>query len=188
GHVEVHPPPPRPLARGYRLPPDYVPVLVDLDDIRYRAFNGVEIVRAARWLPELVDAFRTGGAPPPLPWAPEGRAEYNRATFLNLLGTQWLPAIPDVDQRLRPHPPARRAPRGGGRPRGRGGRCAPREGAGLPPGEGRGFRPGPGGARRSPPQCRAGRRVRAGHLRRHRCLRPGHVRAVRPGDDPRRAP
>ena len=107
GLLEADDPSAAPLARRYRLPPDYVPVLVDLDDIRYRAFNGVEIVRAARWLPQLVEAFRTGRAPPPLPWAPEGRAEYNRATFLNLLGTQWLPAIPDVDQRLRREPPAR---------------------------------------------------------------------------------
>jgi SAM-dependent methyltransferase len=96
-----------PLARRYRLPPAYVPVLTDLDDLRYRAFNGVEIVRAGRWLPQLVEAFRTGDAPPPLPWAPEGRAEYNRATFLNLLGTRWLPAIPDVHHRLRREPPAR---------------------------------------------------------------------------------
>jgi 2-polyprenyl-3-methyl-5-hydroxy-6-metoxy-1,4-benzoquinol methylase len=107
GLLEVDDPSAGPLARRYRLPPDYVPVLVDLDDIRYRAFNGVEIVRAGRWLPQIAEAFRTGGAPPPLPWAPEGRAEYNRATFLNLLGTQWLPAIPDVDQRLRREPPAR---------------------------------------------------------------------------------
>jgi ubiquinone/menaquinone biosynthesis C-methylase UbiE len=49
----------------------------------------------------------TGDAPPPLPWAPEGRADYNRAVFLNLLGTQWLPAIPEVHQRLRREPPAR---------------------------------------------------------------------------------
>jgi 2-polyprenyl-3-methyl-5-hydroxy-6-metoxy-1,4-benzoquinol methylase len=41
-----------------------------------------------------------------LPWAPEGRAEFNRADFLNLLGTRWLPAIADVDQRLRSAPPA----------------------------------------------------------------------------------
>ncbi len=64
-------------------------------------------MRAGRWLPQLVEAFRTGGAPPPLPWAPEGRADYNRAVFLNLLGTQWLPAIADVDRRLRAGPPAR---------------------------------------------------------------------------------
>ncbi len=38
-----------------------------------------------RWLPQLVEAFRSGSAPAPLPWAPEGRAEYNRAVFLGLL-------------------------------------------------------------------------------------------------------
>jgi 2-polyprenyl-3-methyl-5-hydroxy-6-metoxy-1,4-benzoquinol methylase len=96
-----------PLARQYRLPPAHVPVLADVDDVRYRAYNGVEIVRAARSLALLAEAFRTGDAPPPLPWAPEGRADYNRATYLNLLGTRWLPAIVDVDQRLRREPPAR---------------------------------------------------------------------------------
>jgi hypothetical protein len=87
GLLEVDDPAAGPLARRYRLPPEHVPVLADPDDTRYRAFSGVEIVRAGRQLPELVEAFRTGGAPPPLPWPPEGRADYNRAAFLNLLGT-----------------------------------------------------------------------------------------------------
>ena len=107
GLLEVDDPAAGPLARRYRLPPAHVPVLADPDDVRYRAFSGVEIVRAGRWLPQLVEAFRTGDAPPPLPWAPEGRAENNRATYLNLLGTRWLPAITDVDRRLRREPPAR---------------------------------------------------------------------------------
>jgi len=107
GLLEVDDPAAGPLVRRYQLPPAHVPVLADPDDIRYRAYNGVEIARAGRWLPQLVEAFRTGGAPPPLPWEPEGRAEYNRATFLNLLGTQWLPAIEDVHRRLRREPPAR---------------------------------------------------------------------------------
>lgn len=107
GLLEVDDPAAGPLDRRYRLPPALVPVLADPDDMRYRAFSGVEIVRAGRWLPQLVEAFRTGGAPPPLPWAPEGRADYNRAVFLNLLGTQWLPAIPGVHRRLRRKPPAR---------------------------------------------------------------------------------
>ena len=107
GLLEVDDPAAGPLERRYRLPPAHVPVLADPDDVRYRAFGGVEIVRAARWLPQLVEAFRTGDAPPPLPWAPEGRADYNRATYLNLLGTQWLPAIADVHDRLSREPPAR---------------------------------------------------------------------------------
>jgi len=96
-----------PLERRYSLPPGYVPVLADTDDVRYQGFNGIEIVRAARWLPEVAAAMRGGGAPPPLPWAPEGRPEFNRAVFLNLLAKQWLPAIGDVDLRLRSQPPAR---------------------------------------------------------------------------------
>jgi 2-polyprenyl-3-methyl-5-hydroxy-6-metoxy-1,4-benzoquinol methylase len=96
-----------PLERRFRLPPEHVPVLADADDARYQAHKGVDVVRAARPLPDLVTAFRTGGAPPPLPWEPEGRAEFNRAVFLNYLGTQWLPAIESVDRRLRAQPPAR---------------------------------------------------------------------------------
>lgn len=107
GLLEVDDPAAEPMARRYRLPPGHVPVLADPGDVRYQGFNGVEIVRAARWMPEVAEAFRTGGAPPALPWAPEGRPEFNQAVFLNLLGRQWLPAIPDVDLRLRSEPPAR---------------------------------------------------------------------------------
>jgi 2-polyprenyl-3-methyl-5-hydroxy-6-metoxy-1,4-benzoquinol methylase len=96
-----------PLARRYWLPPEHIAVLADPDDLRYEASTGVDIVRAGRWLPQLVEAFRVGNAPPPLPWEPEGRAEPNRARFINLLGTEWLPAIVDVDSRLRAEPPAR---------------------------------------------------------------------------------
>jgi 2-polyprenyl-3-methyl-5-hydroxy-6-metoxy-1,4-benzoquinol methylase len=96
-----------PLARRYRLPPEHAPALADPDDVRYRALYGVEVVRAGRGLAEIAEAFRTGGAPPALPWAPEGRADYNRAVFLNMLGTQWLPAIPEAHRRLRRRPPAR---------------------------------------------------------------------------------
>ena len=106
GLLDVDDPSAGPASRRYRLPPDHAPVLADPDDVRYRAFNGVEIVRAGRFLPQLVEAFRAGTAPPPLPWPPEGRPDYNRAVYLNLLGTRWLPGIPDVDLRLRGEPPA----------------------------------------------------------------------------------
>jgi predicted O-methyltransferase YrrM len=95
-----------PLARRYWLAPEHIPVLANPDDVRYEAYTGVDIVRAGRWLPQLVEAFRVGNAPPPLPWEPEGRAEANRPRFINLLGTEWLPAIVDVDARLRAEPPA----------------------------------------------------------------------------------
>jgi SAM-dependent methyltransferase len=107
GLLEVDDPEAEPTARRYRMPPEHVPVLVDTDDTRYEAYKGVEIVRAARPLPDLVEAFRSGGAPPPLAWEPEGRAEFNRALFLNLLAKAWLPQITEVDRRLRAEPPAR---------------------------------------------------------------------------------
>jgi 2-polyprenyl-3-methyl-5-hydroxy-6-metoxy-1,4-benzoquinol methylase len=96
-----------PLARQYTLPEEHVPVLADPDDLRYGAYRSIDMVRHGRKLPALVEAFRTGDAPPPLSWEPEGRAEFNRALFLNLMGTDWLPAIPDVDHRLSAEPPAR---------------------------------------------------------------------------------
>ena len=107
GFIDVDDPHSDPLARRYRLPPEHIPVLADPDDVRYEAHTGVDIVRAGRRLPELVEAFRVGNAPPLLPWEPEGRAEANRARFINLLGRAWLPAIADIDSRLRAEPPAR---------------------------------------------------------------------------------
>ncbi|MGH2555094.1 MAG: class I SAM-dependent methyltransferase [Actinomycetota bacterium] len=107
GFLEVDDVKADPLARRYWLPPEHIPVLADPDDVRYQGFRGVDIVRGGRPLPELVKAFKRGDAPPPQSWEPEGRAEFNRAVFLNLLGKEWLPAIPDVDERLRADPPAR---------------------------------------------------------------------------------
>jgi 2-polyprenyl-3-methyl-5-hydroxy-6-metoxy-1,4-benzoquinol methylase len=107
GLLEVDDTGAEPLQRRYRLPAAHAAVLADLDDPRYGGHRAIDIVRAARPLPNLVDAVRTGTAPPPLPWEPEGRAANNRAIYLNHLGRQWLPAIPDVDARLRAEPPSR---------------------------------------------------------------------------------
>jgi 2-polyprenyl-3-methyl-5-hydroxy-6-metoxy-1,4-benzoquinol methylase len=107
GLLTVNDPAVAPPDRQFSLPAGHVPVLADPDDIGYRAHNGTEIARAARSLPDLVEAFRAGGAPPPQPWAPEGRPDYNRSTFLQLLGRSWLPAIGVVDERLRRTPGAR---------------------------------------------------------------------------------
>lgn len=101
-------------ARRYSLPLEHVEVLVDRDSLSYEAHKGIELVRGARRLPDLVEAFRTGSGLRPLPWAPEGRAEFNRARFRQLLGTRWLPSITVVDARLRSDPPARVADLGCG--------------------------------------------------------------------------
>jgi 2-polyprenyl-3-methyl-5-hydroxy-6-metoxy-1,4-benzoquinol methylase len=68
------------------------------------------MVGVARQLPAVLDAFRTGGG---VPYADydldfcEGQADMNRTMFVNLLASEWLPAIPDVHERLLDDPPAR---------------------------------------------------------------------------------
>jgi len=114
GILSVDDPDAEASARRYRLPPEYAEVLVDEDSLNYEAHKGIDFARAARQLPELVEAFRTGAGLPPLPWEPEGRAEDNRARFRQLLGTPWLTSIRDVDARLRSDPPARVADLGCG--------------------------------------------------------------------------
>jgi len=84
----------------YLLPAGHVPVLADASSLLFGATMTIQLVRAARALGDVVDAFRTGGAPAPMAWEPEGRQPSNRAAFLNLLGQEWLPAIPSVHKRL----------------------------------------------------------------------------------------
>jgi len=93
--------------RRYSMPPAHVEALVDRDSLSFSAHKAIDIVRTGRRLPELVEAFRTGGGIPPLPWEPEGRADFNRPRFINLLGRTWLPSIPEVHERLSADPPAR---------------------------------------------------------------------------------
>jgi 2-polyprenyl-3-methyl-5-hydroxy-6-metoxy-1,4-benzoquinol methylase len=54
-------------------------------------------------LPRLLDAFVTGAGIPYADYGPdvrEGIADANRPLFTQLLGTEWLPAVPEVHGRL----------------------------------------------------------------------------------------
>ena len=68
------------------------------------------IVACAAVMPELLRAYRTGGG---VPWSSygsdmvEAQGDFNRPWLLASLGNEYLPAIPDVDRRLRSDPPAR---------------------------------------------------------------------------------
>ncbi|MBB5895358.1 methyltransferase domain-containing protein [Kutzneria kofuensis] len=84
----------------YLVPAGHVPVLADASSLLFGTSMSIELVRAARRLGDVVDAFRTGGAPAPMTWEPEGRWPSNRPVFMNLLGSSWLPAIPSVHKRL----------------------------------------------------------------------------------------
>jgi 2-polyprenyl-3-methyl-5-hydroxy-6-metoxy-1,4-benzoquinol methylase len=109
GIMEVEEPLADAGSRRFRLPPEHAEVLAWEDSTLYEAETMVEVGRVARQLPALVESFRTGDALDPLPRQPDGRGDYNRAIFLNLLGREWLPSIPAVHQRLTAEPPARMA-------------------------------------------------------------------------------
>ena len=51
-----------PLERRYRMPVEHIPVLVDVDDVHYQGHRGVDVARTARSLPDVVEAYRAGGA------------------------------------------------------------------------------------------------------------------------------
>jgi ubiquinone/menaquinone biosynthesis C-methylase UbiE len=99
-----------PSDRRYALPEGHDEVLLDRDSLSYLAPVARFTMGLVRPLPALVEAFRNGeGIPYPDYGADarEGQADANRPMFVNLLGSEWLPAVPDVHERLRADPPAR---------------------------------------------------------------------------------
>jgi SAM-dependent methyltransferase len=68
------------------------------------------MVGMTRPLPAVLEAHRTGGGVPYHEYGEdmrEGIAYANRPMFVNLMGSEWLPAVPDVHERLQADPPAR---------------------------------------------------------------------------------
>jgi 2-polyprenyl-3-methyl-5-hydroxy-6-metoxy-1,4-benzoquinol methylase len=98
-------------ARRYMLPNGHAEVLLDRDSLNYLAPVARFTMGLVRPLPELADAFRNGEGLPYAEYgadAREGQAEANRPMFVNLLGSEWLPSVSDVHERLQEaDPPAR---------------------------------------------------------------------------------
>jgi len=110
GILTVDDPSAAPANRLYRLPVGHAEVLLDGDSLCFFGPQARCIVASYRVLPELLEAFRHGGGVPYENYGAdfhEGLGLCNRAAFVNLLGSEWLPAVPDVDTRLRSDPPAR---------------------------------------------------------------------------------
>ena len=96
--------------RRFRLPPAYAEVLVDQESLNYLAPLARLVAGAVHPLGSVLQAYRTGGGVPYADYGVdlrEGQAGINRAMFLKQLGTEWLPAVPDVHARLITDPPAR---------------------------------------------------------------------------------
>ena len=99
-----------PAARRFLLPAGHDEALLDGESLNYAAPFGRVLVAAALPIHRLLEVFRTGEGLPYEAYGAdlyEGQAAFTKPLFLNLLGQEWLPAIPDVDARLRDDPPAR---------------------------------------------------------------------------------
>jgi 2-polyprenyl-3-methyl-5-hydroxy-6-metoxy-1,4-benzoquinol methylase len=97
-------------ARRYLLPEGHDEVLLERDSLYYAAPLPQQMVSITRPLPAVLEAFKTGGGVPYPDYGEdmrEGIAHANRTMFVNLMGTEWLPAVTEAHERLRADPPAR---------------------------------------------------------------------------------
>jgi SAM-dependent methyltransferase len=97
-------------ARRYSLPAGHDEALLDESSLNYIAPIGRLVAACTRPIDALMDAFRSGDGVPYADYGAdlhEGQARFTRPMFENLIGTEWLPAVVDVHERLRSAPPAR---------------------------------------------------------------------------------
>ena len=96
--------------RRYGLPEAYVASLLDPDSPVSIAPLGRSVVACAKVLPELLEAYRTGGGVDWADYGPdmiESQGDFNRPWLRSSFGTEILPAIPAIHDRLVADPPAR---------------------------------------------------------------------------------
>jgi 2-polyprenyl-3-methyl-5-hydroxy-6-metoxy-1,4-benzoquinol methylase len=92
-----------PEKRCYSVPEEHVGVLVHEEHAAHVSPFAQMVVGAARTLPDVVAAYRTGGGVPWHRFANElrkGQGAINRPAFVSDLTGKWLPAIPDLHARL----------------------------------------------------------------------------------------
>lgn len=96
--------------RRFSLPGGHDEALLDETSLNFIAPVAKLVAACVRPLDTLVDAFRTGNGIPYAVYGAdlhEGQAEFTRPMFDAQLGSEWLPAIADVHERLQADPPAR---------------------------------------------------------------------------------
>lgn len=97
-------------AHRFTLSKAHATVLVDPESLNLMSPLSRMVTAAMGRLPDLVAAYRSGEGIGWNAYGPdmrEGQATFNRPAFTHLLGREWLPAIADLDERLREVPPAR---------------------------------------------------------------------------------
>lgn len=96
--------------RRYALPDAHAEPLLDAESPYSIAPLGRSVVACAKAMPPLLDAFRTGGG---VDWAAygadmiESQGDFNRPWLVGSFGTEILPAIRPIHERLTADPPAR---------------------------------------------------------------------------------
>lgn len=93
-----------PESRRYSLPAGHDVALTDRDNLAYVAPLARQFLGLISTLPLLADAYRTGAGIPFEAYGDdlrEGMGEANRVLYINLLAQEWIPALPDIDARLR---------------------------------------------------------------------------------------
>ncbi len=94
-----------PADRRFHLPAGYHPSFLDPDSPLHLAPPMARaMVAVTRQAPALLRAFRTGEGVAYEAYGPDMREAieaFNRPAFVNLLCDAWLPAMPDIDARLR---------------------------------------------------------------------------------------
>jgi 2-polyprenyl-3-methyl-5-hydroxy-6-metoxy-1,4-benzoquinol methylase len=99
-----------PADRRYELPDAYVEPLLNPESPYSMAPLARSVVACAKVLPQLLEAYRTGGGVEWSDYGPdmiEAQGDFNRPWLINSFGTEILPQIPQIHARLSADPSPR---------------------------------------------------------------------------------
>jgi 2-polyprenyl-3-methyl-5-hydroxy-6-metoxy-1,4-benzoquinol methylase len=97
-------------TRRFRLPAGHDEALLDVSSLDYVTPTAHSVLASIRPIDKLLEAFRTGAGVLYAEYGDEmheSQAAGTRPLFENLLGQEWLPAVPELHERLLADPPAR---------------------------------------------------------------------------------
>jgi 2-polyprenyl-3-methyl-5-hydroxy-6-metoxy-1,4-benzoquinol methylase len=95
--------------RRFTLPPGHDEALLESSSLNFAAPLGRAVLASIRPIDAVAEAFRTGEGVPYADYGEdlhEAQAAFTRPLFENLLGSEWLPGVPEIHDRLTSDPPA----------------------------------------------------------------------------------
>jgi SAM-dependent methyltransferase len=91
----------------YQLPDATREAFTDPDSLSFAAPMADDVLRVTGRIDDLEEAFRSGNGLHQPYHVVEGRPDGSRSMYLKLLGSEWLPAVPELHERLSSAPAAR---------------------------------------------------------------------------------